>query len=371
MSRKKNNTTIHLLPSNALPAEKALSLAVAYGSDILPEDIKNLWNLDKINERFLSFLAWGMHVDFWRDDLNEVYKRELIASSFAWHRKKGTPWAVKKVLSDLGIDANVLEWFDIGTEPHTFAVEAEFDYANSEPFSITESTKALLLEAIDYTKPERSHLAYFSFVPKDDDDPDHRCIHDVCHWSHGYLWTQDWGVKELFNQRLLPRATEGYMYRYFHSSAAFQWSALYDANRFSDGAFPSIEMMTQISIRRIVGFADHGHGHRWHASCSWECGGTWENDCCIQKISATTLTFAMSCGVFGSAEFGECNTSYSGGYEMVMPHMGAYGVDEFSSRASDGAYYRPILDFTAHIEKQFISSNILNEKPEGGIAWAS
>ena len=45
MSRMSRNDSKHLLPSNALPSERSLSIAVRFGDDILPEDIKALWSV--------------------------------------------------------------------------------------------------------------------------------------------------------------------------------------------------------------------------------------------------------------------------------------------------------------------------------------
>lgn len=371
MSRKKNNTTVHLLPSNALPAEKALSLAVAYGSDILPEDIKNLWNLDKTPGCFLSFLAWGMHVDFWRDDLNETYKRELIGSSFAWHRKKGTPWAIKKVLADLGVDANVLEWFEIGTAPHTFAVEAEFDYANTEPFSINENTSKLLLEAIDYTKPERSHLAYFSFVPKENDDPDHRCIHDVCHWSHGYLWTDDLGIKDI-GAGVWPRlkSVDGGKKIKIVGHAAYPWSELYGSSRFGDLSRLPIIKTTYIVFRKLVSLPGRAHPHRWHKRQTWLCGGAWQDGCETPRVVREILEYARSIARGSNGEpMGSINCCFSGGYELIVPDLGVFGETEFSGKSSNGAYYKPIDEFTKQ-EKPGITAK-RSHQVRRTITWAS
>lgn len=79
-------------------------------------------DIENVDERLLHLLAWQYRVDFWRDDLGEDVKRDLIRGSFAWHRKKGTLWAVTHLLKTVGLsDARVIEfaaarnrWSDAG-----------------------------------------------------------------------------------------------------------------------------------------------------------------------------------------------------------------------------------------------------------------
>lgn len=364
---------LDLLPSNALASERALSLAAEFGDDLLPEDIKTLWRAERAAARFLPFLAWGLHVDFWRDDMGVSSKRDIIGSSFAWHRKKGTPWAVKKILEDLGVSARVFEWYEIGTEPHTFAVEAQFDYANSEPFFITSQTRDLLIQAIELTKPERSHLAYFTFVPIDEEsDPDHRCIHDVCHWSHGYLWTKELGTELADGSgRLLSRTVDGGAKRRIFGSAAYEWTALYGSHRFDDLPRAPIESGMHLYIVHVVD-RNAGGIHRWHENRTWECGGTWEEDCHSREIIDEVLSFARSTARFGGDEsMGSINCCFSGGVESVVPDIGTYGAEEFSGRALDGARFISILMFTENVEIRGIPLGFFIEKIEEASIWES
>ena len=119
MSRKK--TDLHLLPSNATADERALSLAVQFGDDVLPEDIKLLLDPYKVPARFLPFMGWGRHVDYWDDALPEAAKRALMAGSWEWHRKKGTPFAIRRSLEAIGFDwVKISEWYKLNSTPHTF-----------------------------------------------------------------------------------------------------------------------------------------------------------------------------------------------------------------------------------------------------------
>lgn len=71
-----------LLPSNATAAERALALAAEFSEELLPEDIKALWNHDKIPAAFIPFLAWALHVDYWDDALPEETKRIILRRAF-------------------------------------------------------------------------------------------------------------------------------------------------------------------------------------------------------------------------------------------------------------------------------------------------
>jgi hypothetical protein len=68
-------------------------------------------DVENVDARLLPLLAWQYRVDFWRDDLGEDVKRDLIRHSVAWHRKKGTVRAVKDVLGVVGFpDARIIEF---------------------------------------------------------------------------------------------------------------------------------------------------------------------------------------------------------------------------------------------------------------------
>ncbi len=116
---------LDLLPSNALPSERALSLAARFGDDILPEDIKKLWRPQEAPAAFLPFLAWGLHVDFWRDELDSQAKRNLIAGSFEWHRLEGTFGAIRRICTAVFGETRVLPWYEYGGEPYGFRVTTE------------------------------------------------------------------------------------------------------------------------------------------------------------------------------------------------------------------------------------------------------
>ena len=74
--------------------------------DALVEDVSNdvkkleLYSrLDELPTEILNLLAWQFHVDFFKYDMTDEVKRNLIRQSIAWHRRKGTPQAVEDMVS--------------------------------------------------------------------------------------------------------------------------------------------------------------------------------------------------------------------------------------------------------------------------------
>lgn len=112
-----------LLPVNSTTLERALEQTGRL-DHLSPEVIRSLWNSDTCPEDLLPWLAWALSVDFWNDSWPIERQRAVIAGSIAWHRKKGTPWAVEQALSAIGYSDSRLiehqelyqEWITAGGE---------------------------------------------------------------------------------------------------------------------------------------------------------------------------------------------------------------------------------------------------------------
>lgn len=105
-----------LLPPNATPLERRAAQALAWDvSSRMPADlIPTLWNPDTCPADLLHILAWAESVDTWDATWPEERKRAVIKESRAIHRQKGTPAAIRRVLSALGQpDAEIMERCDI------------------------------------------------------------------------------------------------------------------------------------------------------------------------------------------------------------------------------------------------------------------
>lgn len=90
-----------LLPSNTTPLERGLAEAGSVRR-LNPDIIRTLWNADLCPPEFLPQLAWSLSVDFWELATTDDERRELIRNAIQWHRKRGTPWAIKQALAAFG-----------------------------------------------------------------------------------------------------------------------------------------------------------------------------------------------------------------------------------------------------------------------------
>lgn len=89
------------------------------------QQIKTLANPLTCDSKYLPFLAYAFKVDFWDDRLDIEAKRALIQESILLHKRKGTLWAIERVLEILNVKANVFEWYKYGGEPYYFKVKLE------------------------------------------------------------------------------------------------------------------------------------------------------------------------------------------------------------------------------------------------------
>ena len=109
-------------------------------------------------EPVLDLLAWQWHVDFYELAKNIDAKREMVLGSIAWHRKKGTRWAIIKALEMLGVEAKFTAWYEEGADPYTFAIDAKLTHDFWERVDWTKPTQTIR-RAIQESKAERSWMS--------------------------------------------------------------------------------------------------------------------------------------------------------------------------------------------------------------------
>lgn len=193
--------------------------------------------IDALSSDVLDHLAWHLHVDFYDQDLSLEQKRDGIRQSIAWHKHKGTVWAVRQALIWSGFgDADILEhshlvqswqkagglfldgtWVLGGMESLStpgydyhfmsehwaeFAVRA--DVAGKE---LTADSQRAMQRMIEASKPVRSHLiglqfyAEFAFVggiTLTDWSAALRAVYDQCNSAHvPHFETIGWGCHEI------------------------------------------------------------------------------------------------------------------------------------------------------------------------------
>lgn len=101
-------TITNLLPPNASALERTAAEVCAFE----PEDlvIDKLWSANEVPSEFLPYLAWTLSVDFWDLLTTDEQRREATIGAIAWHKKRGTPWAMKQALTARGYpDCEIIE----------------------------------------------------------------------------------------------------------------------------------------------------------------------------------------------------------------------------------------------------------------------
>ena len=157
MADLSNTKLVDLLPAsisgdaNVIAAANAIDGELQKVTALIPETVL-IARIDVLPEKVLDLLAWQWHVDFYEPvGFSIDKKRAAIKNSIAWHRKKGTPWAVEQVLSTMFDSSSVEEWFDYGGEPYHFRIATTDILPSQEAY-------VLLKRAIDTAKNTRSWL---------------------------------------------------------------------------------------------------------------------------------------------------------------------------------------------------------------------
>lgn len=115
----------HLLPGNATPLERALSGADHRLVGLPTWVIRAVWDPATCPEALLPYLAQAWSVDEWDPAWTVAQKRAVIVAAPEIHRRKGTVWALKQAIGQLGLGAKVREWFRYGGQPYRFRISVE------------------------------------------------------------------------------------------------------------------------------------------------------------------------------------------------------------------------------------------------------
>lgn len=94
----------------------------------LPLDGLITYLIDTVPAGFLPELVRQFHIAGIEGGMfaaSDADRRHLIRESIALHRKKGTPWAVKRALTLAAVDADITEWWQQSplAPPYTFVVD--------------------------------------------------------------------------------------------------------------------------------------------------------------------------------------------------------------------------------------------------------
>lgn len=160
---KLNETEISKILPSSLQADKNVVCASKAVTDSVNKFTAETVNelimsqIDELPEPVVNSLAWQLHVDTYREDLDIAQKRKLVKNAIKDHKYKGTSWAVKSVVEVLLNYAKVEEWFKYKGSPYHFRVNGSYG-----PIVNGDSLQNLV-NAINEAKNVRSWLDGISF----------------------------------------------------------------------------------------------------------------------------------------------------------------------------------------------------------------
>ena len=149
---------VRLLPAFMRDDEAVIALSKAV-NQLIGEPGKRLstirtWDkIDEMNEAECDELAWELDID-WYDStgMSLEEKRDTIKSAQQIKRKRGTKWAVERLISAYFGEGYVMEWYEVGDSPYTFWVLTTETHITAENY-------AKFLQAANAAKNERSRIA--------------------------------------------------------------------------------------------------------------------------------------------------------------------------------------------------------------------
>lgn len=174
-----NYTPSSLLPKSYEEELHALDIANAKWIENIrleAQKIETLANPMLCPIEYLPFLADAFGVEFYYEEqLDEEAKRLLVQNSLLLHSKKGTKWALKRVLELLGVEADIVEWFEEGEPlvdalyskaPYTFYIRVNVSnlFLNMSN-SLDATLQKKLLKYIDMYKNVRSEFELLYHIP--------------------------------------------------------------------------------------------------------------------------------------------------------------------------------------------------------------
>lgn len=147
-----------ILPTSITNDPKLKALAEALDVELerlslATREVLHLPRLDELSGNILDFLAEQFHIDFWEPlYLTDDEKKNLIRTSIAWHRIKGTCSAVKQIAAAVFREVEIVEWFDyVGGLPYRFIIKSHGFKSSPDGF-------ATFLRMLNVAKNARSWL---------------------------------------------------------------------------------------------------------------------------------------------------------------------------------------------------------------------
>ena len=176
-------------------------------------DTLSTWDkIDELNDKECDELAWELDIDWYEPTvLTLAEKRETIKLAQQIKRKRGTKWAVERVISMYLGEGGVEEWCDTSEPglPYTFKVYT----SNKE---VTEEMLEAFNKAVKIAKNERSHMISMShrYLLKDIADGKNYYLYV----DKGQLILQSSFATAEGNTLFLQDRTDGVIYHLYVSS---------------------------------------------------------------------------------------------------------------------------------------------------------
>ena len=161
---------LRLLPAFMRDDEAAIALSKAMNR-LIGEPSKRLktlrvWdNIDNLNEAECDELAWELDVD-WYDStgMSLEEKRATLKIAQQIKRKRGTKWAVERLISAYFGEGYIMEWYEMYGTPYTFVALTTNPHITAQNFG-------KFVEAVKAAKNVRSHLAGVFYFWQQGPDP--------------------------------------------------------------------------------------------------------------------------------------------------------------------------------------------------------
>lgn len=161
---------LRLLPAFMRDDEAVIALSKAM-NELIGTPGKRLatirtWDkIDELNEAECDELAWELDID-WYDStgMSLEDKRATIKLAQQIKRKRGTKWAVERLISAYFGEGYIMEWYEMDGTPFTFVALTTNTHITAENFG-------KFVEAVKAAKNERSHIAGVFYFWQQGPDP--------------------------------------------------------------------------------------------------------------------------------------------------------------------------------------------------------
>lgn len=161
---------LRLLPAFMRDDEAVIALSKAMNELIgIPgkrlSAIRTWDKIDELNEAECDELAWELDID-WYDStgMSLEDKRATIKLAQQIKRKRGTKWAVERLISAYFGEGYIMEWYEMEGTPFTFVALTTNTHITAENFG-------KFVEAVKAAKNERSHIAGVFYFWQQGPDP--------------------------------------------------------------------------------------------------------------------------------------------------------------------------------------------------------